>query len=121
LASLQAPQQLIGPNQYTRTNNDPLAGAYPAAVFNVDLGAVTNISLGSGYLYLLAKYDDPNWGSEVWYVGGLSNVTIPLYGSGNQYGVSHVFLFNGSGGTAIPEGGSSFCHVGRRPGWVSRF
>ena len=98
-------------NDYTRTTNDPLAGNYPAAVFALEYGAVTDIDLGSGgFLYLLAKYDGPNWGSEVWYVGGLTgNITIPQFGNGEQYGVSHVYLFNPSegGGNGVPDGGST--------------
>src|SRR3954447_16396671 len=67
----------IGQNNYTRTLNDPLAGSYPTVVFALDLGAVTTINLGTGYTYLLAKYDGQNWGSEVWYVGGLTGtITI---------------------------------------------
>ena len=98
----------IGGNTYTRTTNDPLSGAYPAAVFNVDLGAATTINLGSGYLYLLAKYDGPNWGSEIWYVGDLSGtITIPQFPTDQQYGLSHVFLYNGSGGSSVPDGGTT--------------
>jgi hypothetical protein len=103
----------IGNNDYTRTMNDPLAGNYPSAVFALDLGAVTTINLGTlGYAYLLAKYDGQNWGSEVWYVGGLTgNITIPLYGNGEQYAVSHVYLFNPNGNT-VPEGGMSLLLLG---------
>ena len=100
---------VIGGNTYTRTNNDPLSGAYPAAVFGVDLGASTTINLGSGYLYLLAKYDGPNWGSEVWYVGNLSGtITIPQFPTlDQQWAVSHVYLYNGSGGSSVPDGGTT--------------
>jgi hypothetical protein len=78
----------------------------------VDLGASTTINLGSGYLYLLGKYDGPNFGSEVWYVGGLTGViTIPATGAG-QYGLSHVYLFNGSGGTSLPDGGTTLTMLG---------
>ncbi len=103
---------VIGDNTYTRTSNDPLGfGNYPAAVFGVDLGSSTTISLGSGYLYLLGKYDGPNFGSEVWYVGGLTGViTIPATGGG--YGLSHVYLFNGSGGVGLPDGGSTLAMLG---------
>jgi len=108
----------IGANDYTRTLNDPLAGNYPSAVFALDLGAVTTIDLGAGYTYLLAKYDGQNWGSEVWYVGGLTgSITIPLYGNGNQYAVSHVYLFNPSGNT-VPEGGMSLLLLGTAVGAV---
>ena len=109
----------IGANTYTRTMNDPLSGNYPAAVFAVDLGAVTTINLAGGYTYLLAKYDGQNWGSEVWYVGGLTgNITIPLYGSGDQYAVSHVYLFNPNGAT-VPEGGMSLVLLGAAVGGLA--
>ena len=102
----------IGSNDYTRTMNNPLAGNYPTAVFGLEYGAVTDIDLGSGFLYLLAKYDGPNWGSEVWYVGGLTgHITIPQFGSGNQYGVSHVYLFNGTPPT-VPDGGTTAMLLG---------
>jgi hypothetical protein len=101
----------VGPNQYTRTGNDPLSGSYPAAVFNVDLMSSTTINLGSGYLYLLGKYDGPNYGSEVWYVGGLTG-TITIPGTAGQYGLSHVYLFNGSGGVGLPDGGSTLAMLG---------
>ena len=61
--------------------------------------------LGSGYLYLLAKYDGKNYGSEVWYVGGLNGIQdLPLFGGG--YGLSHIFLFN-SNPTQVPDGGTT--------------
>src|SRR6476620_6959559 len=49
----------IGANFYTRTGNDPLAGVYPAADFALEPSDITSgtVDLGSGYLYLLAKYD----------------------------------------------------------------
>jgi hypothetical protein len=97
----------IGGNTYTRTANDPLSGAYPDAVFAVDLGATTTIDLSGGYLYLLAKYDGPNWGSEIWYVGGLNGtITIPQFPTGQQYAVSHVFLFNGPARN-VPDTGTT--------------
>jgi VPDSG-CTERM motif len=101
----------IGPNQYTRTTNDPLGGVYPTAVFSVDLGVSTSIDLGTGYQYLLAKYDGPNFGSEVWYVGNLSGtISIPAFGSDEQYGLSHVYLYNPNG--AVPDGGTTLLLLG---------
>src|SRR5947208_5074394 len=56
---------------------------YPTAVFNNN-GTSTSINLGPTagvFLYLFAKYDGPNAGSEVWFVGNLSGViTIPAFG-----------------------------------------
>ena len=110
--SLGSGPTLIGANNYTRTMNDPMAGNYPTAVFGLQYGAVTDIDLGSGFLYLLAKYDGQNWGSEVWYVGGLSgHITIPEFGFEHQYGVSHVYLFNGTPPT-VPDGGTTAMLLG---------
>ena len=109
-------QTTIGANAYTRTNNDPLGGVYPAADFAVDLGVqFDNINLGSGYLYLLAKYDGPNYGSAVWFVGGLTGeIDIPSGAggtSGSQFGLSHTYLFNPNG-TSVPDGGTTMMLLG---------
>ena len=75
----------IGDNFYTRTGNDPLGGVYPAADFALEPSDITSgtVDLGSGYFYLLAKDDGKNYGSEVWYVGGLIGIQdIPLVGGG---------------------------------------
>jgi hypothetical protein len=92
---------------YTRSNNN--FGSLPAAVFTWN-GTGTSVNLGSGFLYLFAKYDGPNYGSEVWYVGGLTGViTIPATAGG--YGLSGWTLFNPSGGQ-VPEGGSTIAFLG---------
>jgi len=111
----------IGANTYTRTANDPLGGVYPAADFAFELkftqgpgGANSaTIDLGSNsYLYILGKYDGPNYGSEVWYGAGLSGViTLPFYGNGSQFGLSHVFVFNGTPVTT-PDGSTTATLLG---------
>ena len=104
----------IGANAYTRTSNDPLGGVYPAADFATDLGAqFQNINLGSGYLYLLAKYDGPNYGSVVWYVGGLTGL-IDIPDKADKYGLSHTYLFNQNGTppNGVPDGGSTVMLLG---------
>src|SRR4029077_9818024 len=88
----------IGPNTYIRTSNDPLGGSYPAAVFAAELsftpdpggGDSATVDLGTGgFLYLLGKYDGKNFGSEVWFIGGLTGtITMPEFGDGSQYGLS---------------------------------
>jgi VPDSG-CTERM motif len=87
---------------------------YPDAVFALN-GTSTNIDLGDGtlYSYLFAKYDGPNAGSEVWYVGGQSGViTIPAVGlAGQKYGLSGWTLF-GPGGTTTPDGGTTAALLG---------
>ena len=86
---------------------------YPDAVFALN-GTSTTINLGSGlYSYLFAKYDGPNAGSEVWYVGNLSGIiTIPAFGlAGQHYGLSGWTLF-GPGGTSVPDGGTTVMLLG---------
>ncbi|HEY3600823.1 MAG TPA: VPDSG-CTERM sorting domain-containing protein [Chthoniobacterales bacterium] len=97
-------------NTVTRSLNDfgPLAD--PVFAFN---GTSTTIDLGTvGYDYLFAKYDGPNFGSEVWYVGDLSGViTIPANGLGDKYGLSGWTLFTGQA-QQTPEGGSTVALLG---------
>jgi hypothetical protein len=123
---------VIGDNAYTRTGNDPLGGVYPdaTAVGAVDLmsGVLTSIgtnfivpTAGLTYLYVLAKYDGPNYGSVIFYTGDLTgNFIVPTTAGG--YGLSHVTLFNpvptprdpGSDdpGTPVPDGGSTAIMLG---------
>ena len=93
---------------YLRSNNafSPL----PTAVWASN-GTSTTINLGSGlYTYLFAKYDGPNYGSEVWYVGDLSgNITIPATAGG--YGLSGWTLF-GPGTPGVPDGGTTAMLLG---------
>jgi hypothetical protein len=75
-------------------------------------GTTTSIDLGAGgtYTYLFAKYDGPNYGSEVWYVGDLSGViTIPATAGG--YGLSGWTLF-GPGVPGVPDGGTTAMLLG---------
>jgi len=104
----------IGDNFYTRKGNDPLGGVYPAADFAAELSWTQDghVDLDGGYLYLLAKYDGPNFGSEVWYVSGLTGIQdIPLFGSGRKYGISHIYVFN-SDPTQVPDGGTTVVLLG---------
>jgi len=105
---------------YTRSNND--FGSLPAAVFDHNggpsQGGNNQVDLGAGgFLFLFAKYDGPNYGSEVWYVGGLTGIiTIPAFAGGNgmgsgQYGLSGWTLFT-PGGNTVPEGGSTIAFLG---------
>jgi VPDSG-CTERM motif len=95
---------------FTRSNNDfgPLA---PAVLTGHVSGTSTSIDLGAGgtYLYLFAKYDGPNYGSEVWYVGDLSGIiTIP--DSAGGYGLSGWTLFGSAG--SVPDGGTTAMLLG---------
>jgi hypothetical protein len=94
---------------FTRSNNS--FGSLPTAVFSHD-GTGTSVNLGAGglYTYLFAKYDGPNYGSEVWYVGDLSGIiTIPATAGG--YGLSGWTLF-GPGGQGVPDGGTTAMLLG---------
>jgi hypothetical protein len=94
---------------FTRSNND--FGSLPTAVFALN-GTGTTIDLGSGlYSYLFAKYDGPNYGAEVWYVGNLSGIiTIPATGGG--YGLSGWTLFGPGGTPGVPDGGTTVMLLG---------
>src|SRR5437899_9933804 len=94
---------------YFRSNNT--FGALPTAVLPAVNGTSTTINLGTGlYTYLFAKYDGPNYGSEVWYVGDLSGIiTIPATAGG--YGLSGWTLF-GPGVPGVPDGGTTAMLLG---------
>jgi len=95
---------------YFRSNNSfsPLPQAVLGGLAD---GTSTTIDLGSGlYTYLFAKYDGPNYGSEVWYVGDLSGtITIPATAGG--YGLSGWTLF-GPGVPGVPDGGTTAMLLG---------
>ena len=102
----------IGGFAYFRKNIS--CGTCPAATGGVknDTGSnVVNLGTG-GFTYLIAKYDGPNGGSEVWNVQGLIGIyTIPLIGlAGQNYGLSHWTLF-GPGGQ-VPDGGTTVMLLG---------
>ena len=95
---------------YFRSNHS--FGQLPQAVLAGHVnGTSTTINLGSGlYTYLFAKYDGPNYGSEVWYVGDLSGIiTIPATAGG--YGLSGWTLF-GPGVPGVPDGGTTAMLLG---------
>jgi len=96
---------------FFRSGND--FGALPQAVLAGSVkGTTTSVNLGAGGLfsYLLAKYDGPNYGTEVWYVGDLSGIiTIPQTAGG--YGLSGWMLF-GPGVPGVPDGGTTAMLLG---------
>jgi hypothetical protein len=96
---------------FTRSNN--AFGSLPQAVLAGHVnGSTTSINLGAGglYTYLFAKYDGPNYGSEVWYVGDLSGIiTIPA--TAGRYGLSGWTLF-GPGVPGVPDGGMTAMLLG---------
>jgi hypothetical protein len=106
-----------GGNTFTRTANFPNSPTFADAVFATELsftvsGNTATVNLGStGYFYLLGKFDGPNFGSEVWVITGLTGtITMPEFGSGNQYGLSHVYVFNP--GSGLPDGGTTLMLLG---------
>jgi len=100
-------------NTVTRSLNvfSPLDPAVLVSrVSYVSPGSSISIDLGTGYEYLFAKYDGPNYGSEVWYVGGLSGIiTIP--GFAGQYGISTTALFTPFS-DSVPDGGNTVALLG---------
>ena len=95
---------------YFRSNNS--FGQLPQAVLAGHVnGTSTTINLGSGlYTYLFAKYDGPNYGSEVWYVGDLSGI-IEIPATAGGYGLSGWTLF-GPGIPGVPDGGTTAMLLG---------
>jgi len=90
----------LGQN-FSRSNN--VFGSLPTAIFAVD-GTGTDIKLGVGdqFSYLFAKYDGPNYGSEVWYIGDLSGI-IDIPATGGKYGLSGWTLFGPGSVAPVPE------------------
>src|SRR5205809_7789711 len=95
---------------YFHSNND--FGPLPQPAVLALNGTSTTIDLGTDlYSYLFAKYDGPNYGSEVWFVGNLSGIiTIPATGGG--YGLSGWRLFGPGGGGQGPDGGTTVTLLG---------
>jgi hypothetical protein len=100
---------IIGPNDNLVTRSNNAFGPLPTAVYALT-GGGTTINLGTGlYSYLFAKYDGPNFGAEVWYVGNLSGIiTIPATAGG--YGLSRWKLFGP--GVGVPDGGATVMLLG---------
>src|SRR6266487_5888739 len=97
---------------YFMVNGSPHFGAtLPNAIWAMN-GTGTSIDLGTmgTFNYLFAKYDGPNQGSVVWYVGNLSG-TINIPSEWNGYGLSGWTLF-GPGGAGAPDGGTTVMLLG---------
>lgn len=80
-------------------------------------GTVTSFNVVSGEEYLVGKYDGPNGGLEVWYVGNLVGdmVTIPASGDpkglGGNYGLSGSWLVYADA-PSVPDGGTTILLLG---------
>src|SRR4030095_12351521 len=106
--ALGTPDNALG-QHFTRSNHafSPL----PTAVWAHN-GTGTSVNLGAGglYTYLFAKYDGPNYGSEVWYVGNLSGsitITVPA----RRYSLARWTLF-GPGVPGVTNGGTTAMFLG---------
>jgi hypothetical protein len=99
---------------YFMVNGAPTFGAtLPGAVWAAN-GTGTSINLGAvgTYTYLFAKYDGPNQGSVVWYVGNLGG-TQSIPDTWNGYGLSGWTLFTGGNPpTSLPDGGATVMLLG---------
>jgi hypothetical protein len=79
-------------------------------------GSSDSFTISSGFTYLTGKYDGPNGGTEVWYIGNIAagtTIDIPsnAFGKNNdQYGLSTVYLFNPTG--SVPDSGSTWVLLG---------
>ena len=83
-------------------------------VADITNGTGTTINLGAGgSLYLFAKYDGPNAGSEVWNIQGLTGtITIPATGlAGQKYGLSGWSIWGGTP-TSTPDAGATAALLG---------
>jgi len=94
--------------------NNPVQGlaTLPNAIWALNSVASSNSfswATAGTYNYLFAKYDGPNQGSVVWYVGNLTSFTIPTQWNG--YGLSGWTLF-GPGGAGAPDGGTTVMLLG---------
>jgi hypothetical protein len=100
------------PPNYTRTSNIlcfPLCDDATATGSITDNSQNNTGSFGSGFDYLLGKYDGPNGGDVIWYVAGLTGTfDIPQQLAPNPLctqgscGLSHWALFNPDDGGASP-------------------
>ena len=112
--ALGTSDQALG-QTFFRSNNSfgplPTAVVVAPTVTFQNPPSVVSINIGTGlYTYLFAKYDGPNYGSEVWYIGDLSG-TITIPGFAGRYGLSGYTLF-GPGGQGVPDGGTTAMLLG---------
>lgn len=78
----------------------------------VEDGSFSDI-LVNGWTYIIAKYDQEDGGSFVWYLGDLSStdfVTLPSEMGGHD--ISHYTLFKSGQPQTIPDGGATLGLLG---------
>ena len=93
----------IGTHVLTTGNQTGVAGS--GIVSGGAQDETGNASVPSGWEYVLAKYDGPNGGAVLWYLGGAS-INLPANSDGlwvntegNGFGLSHFTVFNAT----VPE------------------
>lgn len=109
--------QTVDGDTYTRGDNPVLGSGSVSGGTKDDSGGLS----GSGFEYVIAKYDGPNAGSVVFYFGGAA-FTLPadgysIWGNEGQYALSHWTGFNGPGtgpgpGPGVPDAGSTLALIG---------
>ena len=87
-----------------KTNSPPEVGA-PDGQFYV----------GSGFDFVIVKYDGPNAGSALFWLGGsdawIPYDSAPLWGTGDKYAVSHFAVVDGQHHD-VPDAGTSVILIG---------
>jgi hypothetical protein len=109
-----ATDQLIGTETYTK-NTDGGSGS----VSSSGSLAGTGLATISGYEYVLVKYDGPNAGAILFYLGGAS-FNLPSTGAGifnsgacgANCGISGWTAYNAVPYNAVPDGGSTVTLLG---------
>jgi hypothetical protein len=80
-----------------------------------------NLSVPAGYDWVLAKYDGPDAGDVLWFLGGAAmtlpsdSSTIWVNNQENGYGLSHFTVFNPTDNDdtpGVPDGGSTLALLG---------
>jgi hypothetical protein len=100
---------------YNREDSD-LVGPFPTAIEDGaakdESGGFQGID-GTGYTYILGKYDAEKAGTLVWVISGLadaSDIDLPELYNGHE--LSHWSLYNGDSGTTVPDGGAAITLLG---------
>jgi hypothetical protein len=126
LAATSSPT-LIGTETYTRNGvANPGSGSVVSLIggscngtFGCLKDASGNMNVAAGYEYLIAKYDGPNGGAVVFYLGGKA-FTLPATSfdiwtntTGQGYGLSGWLEFNTYvNSTSVVDGGSTVAMLG---------
>jgi hypothetical protein len=106
---------LIAGHVYTKIAASPGSPSVPLGTQDVS----GNTSVPAGSEYVLAKYDGPNGGDVLWYLGGAAFVLPPDGGpwgwtnpSGQGLGLSHFTVYGSGGGDQVPDSGATIALLG---------